>query len=115
MSSSFQVLFPVLVLVLVLGGQVLVLVGQVQEVLVLVLGGQVLVLVLVLGGQVLVLVLGGQVLVNIPVGKGHNIILFVNKLQPTACSGPCSLRRLSHVWLHVRRLRGKLGDGLSKV
>ena len=49
---------------MVLGGQVLVLGGQVQEVLVLVLGGQV--LVLVLGGQVLVLVLGGQVLVNIP-------------------------------------------------
>src|SRR6218665_4086924 len=42
--------------------------GQVQEGLVLVLGGQVLVLILVLGSQVLVLVLvlGGQVLVNIP-------------------------------------------------
>src|SRR6218665_644436 len=52
-------IFQVLVLVLVLGGQVLVLGGQVQEVLV---------LVLVLGGQVLVLVLvlGSQVLVNIP-------------------------------------------------
>src|SRR6218665_4037755 len=49
-------IFQVLVLVLVLGGQVLVLGGQVQEVLVLVLvlEDQVLVLVLVLGGQVLV-------------------------------------------------------------
>ena len=52
-------IFQVLVLVLVLGGQVLVLGGQAQEVLV---------LVLVLRGQVLVLVLvlGSEVLVNIP-------------------------------------------------
>ena len=57
--------------------------GQVQEVLVLVLGGQVLVLSLVVR-SLIVLVLGGQVLVNIPVKnrtRGHNYKLYkVNRL-----------------------------------